>query len=110
MTNIFGQKLDPNGYAPSIVQPFACSCFLCGNSRGKLDRHEAFGGARRQKSKAMGLWVLLCHDSCHENGKNSVQKNAAVALQVQQAAQAAAMDAYNWSTEDFRTHFYKNYL
>lgn len=110
MKNIFGQTLDANGYAPSVVQPFACSCFLCGNSYGKLDRHEAFGGARRPKSKAMGLWVLLCHDSCHENGKNSVQQNAAVALRVQQAAQAAAMDAYGWSVEDFRREFFKNYL
>lgn len=110
MKNIFGQTLDHNGYAPSVVQPYGCSCYLCGSTHGKLDRHEAFGSARREKAKAMGLWVLLCHDTCHENGRHSVHQDAAAALQVQQAAQAAAMEAYNWTVDDFRREFFKNYL
>lgn len=110
MKSMITAKLDRNGYAPSIVQPYACSCYLCGNSYGKLDRHEAFGGARRQKSKAYGLWVLLCHDSCHENGPHSVQRDPSAALRVQQAAQLAAMEEYSWSVDDFRSAFYKNYL
>jgi hypothetical protein len=53
-------RLDRNGYAPSILQTEE-RCFLCGRTDRKLDRHEPFGGPYRAKSKADGLWVLLCH-------------------------------------------------
>ena len=63
MTNEYGVTLDRNGYAPSIVQDIE-GCYYCETQCGKLDRHEVFHGASRKKSKALGLWVLLCHD-CH---------------------------------------------
>lgn len=99
---------DRNGYSPSIMQTDD-SCFLCGRTYGKLDRHEVFGGAYRQKSKACGLWVLLCHDGCHL-GKNGVHKNPARALALRRLAQMDAMEKYGWSVEDFRRVFGKNYL
>ena len=60
MTNEYGVKLDSNGYAPSIVQYDVDACYICYGCREKLDRHEIYGGANRQKSKRLGLWVTLC--------------------------------------------------
>ena len=54
--------LDRNGYAPSILQDDLSVCFRCGRSCEKLDRHEVYGAANRQKSKALGR-VRIIH-SC----------------------------------------------
>ena len=61
MRNEYGEKLDRNGYAPSIIKPpfEADACFICGYS-GKLVRHEVFHGPNRTKSKNYGCWVKLC--------------------------------------------------
>ena len=67
MKNEFGACLDKNGYAPGIVTFDTDCCFLCGGQDEKLDRHECFGGAMREKSKRLGLWVPLCHNRCHED-------------------------------------------
>lgn len=100
---------DRNGYAPSIMQR-GDGCFLCGRRGGmKLDRHEVFNGAYRQKSKAFGLWVLLCHEDCHQ-GRNGVHKNPTRARDLRQLGQMAAMESYGWSVEEFRRQFGKNYL
>lgn len=107
MRNEYGVQLDRNGYAPSIVTFDTCSCFLCGAQDEKLDRHECFGGAMRDKSKQLGLWVPLCHTRCHLYG---VHQNAQSRLLCQKAAQKAAMQHYGWSKEDFTREFYKNYL
>ena len=53
MKNEWGAELDRNGYAPSIVQADTSKCFLCHRSGVKLDRHEIFGNAMRNKSKRM---------------------------------------------------------
>ena len=107
MRNEYGVQLDRNGYAPSIVTFDTCSCFLCGAQDEKLDRHECFGGAMRDKSKQLGLWVPLCHTRCHLYGVHQISDTR---LQCQQAAQKAAMQHYGWSTEDFIREFGKNYL
>ena len=64
MTNDYGAPLDSNGYAPSIFETDHClCCFLGASATGaNLARHEIFGGPNRQKSKRLGLWVLLCPD------------------------------------------------
>lgn len=100
--------LDKNGYAPSIIPDHSeTQCFLClCNGIGKMDRHEAFGGAYRSKSKRLGLWVHLCHDPCHLNG---VHKDAVLAGFVKSEAQRHAMKVYGWTTEDFIREFGKNY-
>lgn len=62
MVNEYGAKLDRNGYAPSIIQDEADeSCFVCyaNGYYDPLNRHEAFGGPFRDKSKRLGLWVSL---------------------------------------------------
>lgn len=106
--------MDKNGYAPSIMQDtvFEAFCYLCGanGALDKLDRHEIFGGPYREKSKRLGLWVLLCHNDCHIFGPLAAHNNASTALQLKQEAQRRAMEAYGWSIEDFIREFGKNYL
>ena len=101
--------LDRNGYAPSIIQSDTTFCYACGRATGKLDRHEAFFGSLRQKSKAYGLWVLLCHYPCHM-GTDGYQYNAERARELKARAQQCAMDTYGWTTEEFVSLFGKNYL
>ena len=98
-----------NGYSESILQ-YGEYCWLCGNTAGKLDRHEAFGGPFRQKSKRLGLWILLCHDSCHIFGPFAAHQNTGTARKIKRAAQTAAMEKFGWSTDDFIREFGKNYL
>lgn len=105
MENEYGARLDRNGYAPSIVQRGTC-CFKCGAQGGKLDRHEVFPGANREKSKRYGLWVLLCHDTCHLNG---VHQDAEYSRRLRRFAQGCAQEEYGWSTETFIRMFGKNY-
>lgn len=93
-------------YIPSILQADEC-CYICGRRDRKLDRHEVFGGAYRQKSKGYGLWVLLCHEDCHLGG---VHKNPDKYRWLKRKAQTAAMVTYGWSIDDFRREFGKNYL
>lgn len=106
--------MDKNGYAPSIMQDtvFEPCCYLCGanGALDKLDRHEVFGGPYREKSKRLGLWVLLCHNDCHIFGPLAAHNNASTALRLKQDAQCRAMEAYGWSTEDFIREFGKSYL
>lgn len=55
--NEYGEKLDSNGYAPSILHDKPV-CLICG--RYGTARHEVyFGSAYRAKSKRLGLWVTL---------------------------------------------------
>lgn len=106
--------MDKNGYAPSIMQDtvFESFCYLCGanGALDKLDRHEIFEGPNREKSKRLGLWVLLCNHECHIFGPMAAHNNASTALRLKQEAQRRAMEAYGWSTEDFIREFGKNYL
>lgn len=107
--NAFGQPLDCNGYAESIISDDYEHCFLCGRCDRKLDRHEIFGGAYRSKSKADGLWVMLCHDTCHE-GRCGVHGDAQKARELRQFAQQEAMYHYGWSATEFIKRYGKSYL
>lgn len=107
MVNEFGVTLDSNGYAPSIIQNDLSYCYECLRSDQKLDRHEVFHGAYRQKSKRHGLWVMLCHERCHING---VHKIACIDLEVKEIGQQHAMDTYGWTVDEFRAEYGKNYL
>lgn len=112
MKNEFGVQLDRNGYAPSIIPNHgAFACWNCGKngSTDPLNRHEVFGGAYREKSKRLGLWVHLCHTSCHQ-GKLGVHNNWYLNSRLKTQAQRCAMQQYHWTTEDFIREFGKNYL
>lgn len=105
MTNEYGATLDRNGYAPSKM-PSVEGCFWCGRTDGKLDRHEVFHGAYRQKSKALGLWVLLCHN-CHMKLHHESAEADAI---LKPMGQICAMKHYGWDKAEFRRRFGKNYL
>jgi hypothetical protein len=109
--NEFGAKLDRNGYAKSILQRDTDACCRCGRNGAAdhLDRHEVFGGAMRQKSKELGLWVTLCHVRCHE-GDTGVHRDREFDLALKRAAQRYAMERYGWSVLEFRSRFRNNYL
>lgn len=99
--------MDKNGYNPSILQDDLNYCYVCGRSCEKLDRHEILGGSNRKKSKAYGLWVMLCHDSCHLNGVHAYPKQYEY-LKIK--AQRVFMKHYGWSKEEFRQLFGRNYI
>lgn len=109
MNNEYGAKIGKNGYAESILQTDLSHCYLCGRSNCKLDRHEVFGNAHRSKSKRYGLWLMLCHDSCHL-GALGAHMNADTALRLKQGAQRKAMQHYGWTVDDFRKEFGKSYV
>lgn len=112
-TNIYGEVLDRNGYAPSIISGHnEHKCYICqrNGSQDKLDRHEMIHGAYRDKSKSLGLWVYLCHFSCHQFGKYAAHNNIETDLMLKRDAQIAAMDYYGMSVEEFVEEFGKDYL
>lgn len=101
-------RVDRNGYAPSILQ-HGEYCFLCGRMDRKLDRHEPFGGAYREKSKWDGLWLLLCHEGCHE-GRYGAHGSREVRDYLRAYTQGKAMEVYGWTTEQWVARYGKNYL
>lgn len=108
MTNEYGAELDCNGYAPSIVNDGDfCFCCLKGGSAfgANLARHEIFGGSRREKSKRLGLWVLLC-PRCHEAMHTDARRGKAL----KSLGQMQAMQYYGWTTDKVREIFGKSYL
>lgn len=83
-------------------------CFICGCQRN-LEKHHIFGGGLRKKSELYGLTVWLCHN-CHNEPPNGAHFNKDVMLMLHQYGQRKAMRENNWTIDDFRCHFYKNYL
>ena len=85
-------------------------CWLCGAEYGALDEHHIFGGPNRNLSTKYGLTVYLCHDSCHENGRDAAHRNPETAQALHEYGQRLAMRENGWSIDDFRRVFGKNYL
>ena len=97
----------------SIIQKDLNTCFLCGQPASEL--HHIFGGAMRKKSDKLGLTVRLCHDCHNEPQKPGVHSggvhfNKAKMEYLHRVGQRAAMKQYNWTVDEFRREFYKNYL
>ncbi|MEG2769321.1 MAG: hypothetical protein RR902_00720 [Oscillospiraceae bacterium] len=84
-------------------------CWLCGKNE-KLEKHHIFGGAYRKSSEKYGLTVDLCGETCHRTGKQAAHNNKAVELKLKQYGQKKVMTEQNWSVQDFRLKFGKNYL
>ena len=99
--------MDVNGYNPSILQEELDRCFICGGQAEKLDRHEIFGGALRKKSKKDGLWIMLCHQTCHLGGVHKYPKGYEY---LKRKAQKAAMEKYGWTKEEFINQYGRNYI
>lgn len=98
--------------AESIIQKDKTKCFICKQNPcgDPLDKHHVFGAALRSKSEKYGLTVYIHHEKCHIFGENAVHRNSQINRRLQQIAQKKAMQKYNWTVEDFRKEFYKNYL
>lgn len=108
MTNEYGVTLDSNGYAPTIMAVYgerSKRCYMCGKT-GVLQRHEIYGNAYRDKSKAYGLWVWLCPD-CHHY-IHFVDANRR--LELKEHGQRAAQKHYGWFDSEFRERFGKCYI
>lgn len=104
--NEYGEKLDPNGYAPSILHSLPI-CLVC--QRYGVTRHEVYPGPYRAKSKRLGLWVTLCPD-CHQYGEAAVHRNKNADLRLKRWAQKKAMDYYGWPEARFIQEFGRSYL
>jgi hypothetical protein len=95
----------------SIIQKDTEHCLICKRHKSAdyfgLDKHHIFYAYNRTKSEKYGLFAFICHDNCHLNG---VHKNHELDLRLKQYAQRKAMKYYNWSIDDFRKIFGKNYL
>lgn len=103
MENEYGVRLDSNGYAPSLLNT-GDGCYICERNL-TTQRHEIFHGPYREKSKQYGLWINVCH-YCHyqiHNGDGRMNKY------LKCDGQKAAMERYEWTVQDFRERFGKNY-
>lgn len=98
--------MDSNGYNQSIMQEDQSYCYVCGRRSEKLDRHEVFFGPYRDKSKELGLWVMLCHMSCHLYGVHGKPKEYEW---IKENGQRIAMKRYGWTKEDFIREFGRSY-
>jgi NAD-dependent dihydropyrimidine dehydrogenase PreA subunit len=95
--------------AKSILQADKDSCFLCGSNQW-LEEHHCFGGyGKRQLSEKYGLKVYLCH-KCHNEPPHGVHHNSETRQHLQRVPQEWAMMHYNWTDDDFRNIYGKNYL
>ena len=96
----------------SIIQPFGHSCFLCGKNgaQDRLERHHVYGGANRGKSEEDGLWVWLCGNECHRNGKDAAHRNRDTMDRLHRAGELAYLETYNKTKEDFSSRYGRNYL
>lgn len=56
-----------------------------------------------------GLVVDLCH-SCHNEPPGGAHFNKDTMLMLHQYGQRKAMRDNNWTVDEFRDEFYKNYL
>ena len=106
--NEFGVTLDRNRYAPSLFDTMPHICYSC-HKIGKMERHEIFGGARRNNSKEYGLWVNLCPE-CHRTSPMSVHQSNTSAVRLKSMAQSLAMETYGWGMDEWKEKFFKNYL
>ena len=106
MKNIYGEKLNRYGDAPSILNETDDKCFLC-DKGGDLIRHEVFYGIQnRDRSKELGVWINLC-PACHNkihNGDKDIER------ELKAIAQERTMEYYGWSTKEFRQHFGKSWI
>ena len=105
MKNEFDVPLDRNGYAPSILHPSNHYCYLCYRNTGRLERHEVFHGSDRTRSKALGLWVYICHEYHYlvHTGDGTHDRK------LKEDAQQIAESYYGWNHDDFRKRFRKSY-
>ena len=87
-------------------------CWLCGKNGASdpLDKHHIFGGVNRKKSEKYGLYVYLCHFTCHIYGKEAAHTNKEIMKALHAYGQRKAMREQGWTIEEFVKEFGKNYI
>lgn len=98
--------MDKNGYNPSIMQDSE-HCYVSGMTNCDLVRHEIFGGALRQKSKRLGLWVYLT-SYWHNMSDKAVHFNKALDTRLKMEAQQKFEETHNH--DEWMREIGKNYL
>ena len=95
----------------SIVQDDISVCFLCGRNGAsdRLEKHHIFGAANRNHSEEDGLFVFLCGNRCHRNGKVSAHQNAVTTEALHKIGQHA-YEKQIGNREKFMNRYGKNYL
>lgn len=95
-----------------VRRELARECWLCGKNgcHDPLDKHHIFGGANRKKSEHYGLYVYLCHNSCHLNGPDAAHRNLNTMQELHEYGQRLAMEEQGWTVDEFRLEFGKNYI
>lgn len=83
-------------------------CYITQSTSG-LHKHHIFGGANRRKSERYGLWVWLRAD-WHNMSGYGVHYDKELACRLKREAQAAAMQEYGWTKEQFIAIFGRGYL
>lgn len=97
--NLYGEKLDSNGYSSSLFNCEDGICFICG-AHTDTARHELFRGNNRRISKAVGLYITVC-PRCHEVAHRSEDE-------WHKAGQR--MFEHYHSHEEFIAYFGENYV
>ena len=72
-------------------------------------KHHVFGASNRKKAEELGLYVFLT-PAMHNMSNQGVHFNKAFDYELKQIGQKAAMEKYNWSVDEFREQFGRNYL
>ena len=88
-------------------------CWLCGRNGAcdPLDEHHIFfGWSNRRVSERYNITVPLCHDRCHENGPKAAHNCKETADMIKRYGQRKLMLQEDWTVEEFRMMFDKNYL
>ncbi len=95
----------------SIIQTDCDRCFLCGKNGlyDHLEKHHIFGAYNRKKSEEDGLFVYLCGNECHRNGKMSVHRNKDIMKQLHMVGQRAWEKHYG-DRAAFMARYKKNYM
>lgn len=95
----------------SIVQTDCDKCFLCSKNGlyDRLEKHHIFGAYNRRKSEEDGLFVFLCGDSCHRNGKHAAHRDKNIMDQLHKVGQKKWEEHYG-TREEFMKRYGKNYL
>lgn len=108
----YGEKLDRNGYAPSLLNNEDETCYfrergLLWRCRGyctETARHEVFFGPNRTNSKRTGMWCNVCPNCHREIHQTDGEKDRLLKKEAQEAFEKVR------SHEDFIAIFGKNYL
>lgn len=95
----------------SIVQADQGSCFLCGRngSTDHLEKHHIFGASNRKHSEEDGLYVFLCGERCHRNGKASAHRSGYVMNTLHSLGQKA-YEREIGTREEFVERYGRNYI